>query len=275
MNDWSKWLDYWLQQLKTTVPTYVKDSQQVLDQTKSFTLPPNAKLFTCDANSMYNNIDTEHAIEVISWWLNNLNARGKLPRDFPLEAVISAMKVIMRNNIFEFGDMYFLQLIGTAMGTSAAVMWATLYFAYHEVHTLIPKHGQFLPYFKRFIDDMFGVWTGSAFEWVAFCTDVNNFGVLTWDIFEQRPSSSVNFLDLTLTIQGNRIVSRTYQKKMNLYLYIPPASAHPAGCIKGTVYGLTRRYYAQNTFRHDFVHMVRLLYRRLLNRGWQRPYMRK
>jgi hypothetical protein len=56
-------------------------------------------------------------------------------------------------------------------------------------------------------------------------------------------------------------------KKMNLYLYIPPASAHPAGCIKGTVYGLTRRYYyyAQNTFRH----------RRLLNRGWNRDFMRK
>ncbi|KAL7502344.1 hypothetical protein ACHAXN_000515 [Cyclotella atomus] len=25
---------------------------------------------------------------------------------------------------------------------------------------------------------------------------------------------------------------------MNLYLYIPPASAHPAGCIERTVYGL-------------------------------------
>jgi hypothetical protein len=62
---------------------------------------------------------------------------------------------------------------------------------------------------------------------------------------------------------------------MNLYLYIPPVTAHPAGCIKGTVYGLTRRYYAQNTFRHDYIMFVRLLYRRLLNRGWNRDFMRK
>jgi hypothetical protein len=68
---------------------------------------------------------------------------------------------------------------------------------------------------------------------------VDNCGILKWDIKEQKPSSTVNFLDLTLTIQGDTIYSRTYQKAMNLYLYLPFASAHPQGCIKGTVYGLT------------------------------------
>jgi hypothetical protein len=70
---------------------------------------------------------------------------------FPLEAVISEMTTIMRNNIFEFGDCYFLQLLGTAMGTSAAVMWATIYYTYHEVHTIIPNHGSSLLYYRRFI----------------------------------------------------------------------------------------------------------------------------
>ena len=79
-----------------------------------------------------------------------------------------------------------------AMGTSAAVMWATIYFAYHEVHTLIPVHGVHLFYFKRFIDNIFGVWTGNVTtDWQAFCDDVNNFGVLTWDIEANPPSRSV------------------------------------------------------------------------------------
>ena len=69
LNDWSKWLNYWLQQLLFSVPTYIKDSQQVLDEVKNLNLPPGAKLFTCDANAMYNNIDTDHAIEVISYHL--------------------------------------------------------------------------------------------------------------------------------------------------------------------------------------------------------------
>ena len=276
LNDWSKWLDFWLQKIKHLVPTYVKDSQQVLDEVRRLHIPPGAKLFTCDANAMYNNIDTDHAIEVITWWLNDLNEQNKLPHDFPLEAILEAMEIIMKNNIFEFGDCYFLQLLGTAMGTSAAVMWATIYYAYHEVHTLIPNHGHNLFYFKRFIDDMFGIWTGNATtDWSAFCDDVNNFGVLTWDIKDQKLSSSVDFLDLTLSIKHNKIVSRTFQKKMNLYLYIPPMSAHPSGCIKGTIFGLIRRYHAQNTYRHDFILFVSLLYRRLIARGWEREAMKK
>jgi len=276
MNAWSKWLDYWLQKLKHHVPTYTKDSQQILDETKSIQLPSNALLFSADANSMYNNIDTDHAIEVITWWLKDLADRKLLPERFPLEAVLEAMVVIMKNNIFEWGDLYFLQLLGTAMGTSAAVMWATIYFAYHEAHTLIPKHGQKLLYFRRFIDDIFGIWIGNTTtDWVEFCNDVDNFGILTWDIKQQRLTTSVVFLDLTLSIEGNRIVTRTFQKKMNLFLYLPAASAHPPNCIKGTIYGLVGRYYAQNTYRKDYVYFCKLLYRNLVARGWTREYIRQ
>ena len=129
MNAWSKWLDYQLQKLKPLIPSYVKDYQQVLRETKRLRLPLHARLFAADANSMYNNIFTDHAIEVISWWLNDMHEKDKLPYNFPLDAVLSAMVTIMRNNIFKWGDLYFLQLLGTAMGTSAAVMWATLYYA--------------------------------------------------------------------------------------------------------------------------------------------------
>ena len=63
-------------------------------------------------------------------------------RRLPLKAVKVAMKLRMKNNIFEFGDMYFLQLIDTAMSASTAVMWPTIYFAFHQAHTVIPKHGK-------------------------------------------------------------------------------------------------------------------------------------
>jgi len=94
MNSWSKWLDYWLQKLKHLIPTYIKDSQQVLDEIKTSNLPPNAKLFTCDANSIYNNIDIKHTIPVICWWLNDINDKEQLPSNFLLEAVTHAMKIL-------------------------------------------------------------------------------------------------------------------------------------------------------------------------------------
>ena len=57
---------------------------------------------------------------------------------------------------------------------------------------------------------------------------------------------------------------------MNLYLYLPPASAHSPNVIKGTIYGLISRYFVQNTYRRDYIKFTVLLYRRLLARGWQK-----
>ena len=61
------------------------------------------------------------------------------------------------------------EILGT--GTSAlprettwrcgAVMWATLYYACHDVHTLLPHQGNDLLYFVRYLDDILGIWTGN------------------------------------------------------------------------------------------------------------------
>ena len=193
MNHLSRWLTHQLQKLKPLIPTYIQDSGQLLNLLANLgpLRPPNAKVFTADANSMYTNIDTDHAIEVISQWLNSLGPR--LPQGFPLEAVKEAKELVTRYNVFEWGDMYFLQLSGTAMGKSAACMWATIYFAVREINHLIPVYHQSLLLFVRFIDDMLGIWIGNNEDWQQFQDDINNFGILTWEF--EKPSLSVDFLE--------------------------------------------------------------------------------
>jgi len=272
MNHLSRWLDYWLQKLKPFVPTYLRDSKHILALLATLgPLPPNARLFTADANSMYTNIDTDHAIEVIGVWLDSL--KSELPRDYPLEAVKEAMELVMRNNLFEWGDMFFLQLLGTAMGTSAACMWATIYFAVHESGLLIPKYNPHLLLFKRFIDDICGIWIGDDnATWEEFQKDTNNFGILTWE-FEEL-STSVNFLDLTISIENNTIITTTYQKALNLYQYLGPTSAHPPKMIRGVVYSLLKTYYQQNTRESDYNAIVAQTYKRYCNRGWNRAKLK-
>ncbi|KAL7552329.1 hypothetical protein ACHAWF_015564 [Thalassiosira exigua] len=206
LNYLSRWLDYRLQKLKPFVATYLKGSYDLLRRLKNLgPLPRNARLFTADAKSMYTNIDTEHAITVITVWLDSLD----LPNDYPLGAVKEAMVLVMKNNIFEWGDMYFLQLLGTAMATSAACMWATIYYAVHEMGLLIPKYRNNLLLFLRYIDDMFGIWIddGNPTRCQEFQRDVDNFGILTWE-FEER-STSVDFLDLTISIEAGKVCTKT------------------------------------------------------------------
>ena len=75
------------------------------------------------------------------------------------------------------------------------------------------------------MDRQFDNWSKSLFD------DVNKFRILKRDITEIKPSLSVNFLDMALYIENGKFVSRTFQKKINLHLYIPPSSEHPASCI--------------------------------------------
>jgi len=183
----------------------------------------------------------------------------------------------MDNNIFKFGDTYWLQTQGTAMGTPAAPLYSIITFGYFENTSILPTFKPNLLYYKRFIDDIFGIWIdnhtpNATFniqdqQWDAFTNELNNFGSLRWNT--EPLSTSTTFLDLTLSIVNGKIISKTYQKPLNLYLYIPPLSAHPPGCFKGLISGELSRYWSQNTKVSDFIQITSEFIIRLCQRGHQ------
>ena len=101
-------------------------------------LPSTAFVVIADATSMHTNIDTDHGLHTLELWFE-LHAH-ELPPGFPVNMVLKAIELVMRNNIFQFDDTYWLQLTGTAMGTSLACMYATIYYSYHEETRLLPVY---------------------------------------------------------------------------------------------------------------------------------------
>ena len=88
MNYLSQWLDHWLRKLKTFMPSFLNDGDQLLHLLHQLgQLPLGALLFAADAVSMYTNMHTDHAIAVIGEWLNCLELSGTLPADYPIGAV--------------------------------------------------------------------------------------------------------------------------------------------------------------------------------------------
>jgi hypothetical protein len=102
-------------------------------------------------------------------------------------------------------------------------------------------------------------------DWLEFKSALNQFGTLKWNI--DNLAHSTTFLDLELTIEGNKIKAKTFQKPMNLYLYIPPLSAHPLGCFKSLITGELLRYWKQNSDPKDFIEITSLFIQPLLDRG--------
>ena len=94
---------------------------------------------------------------------------------------------------------------------------------------------------------------------------MNNYYDLEWEISDL--STSVNFMDLTISIVGDRLETTIYEKPMALYLYIPPHSAHPPGVRTGHVFGEVLRIHRLCTHENDVVGRIRVFFRRLMQRG--------
>jgi hypothetical protein len=260
----SNWLDYKMKKLLHLIPSYIKDSRDLLNEITLLTLPPGAKLFTADATAMYTNITTYHGVQAIQGIFNTYS--DSIPHTFPKSFFLTTLEIIMDNNIFSFGDTFWRQLHGTTMGTPAAPLYSILSFGFHENTMILPNFANNLFYYKRFIDDVFGIWVDTPDKpWESFKTHLNSFGNLRWNI--EDPSLSTTFLDLEIRIHGNQLLTKTYQKPMNLYLYIPPLSAHPNSCFKGLITGEILRYWLQNSNTEDFIHMTSLFIQRLIQRG--------
>ncbi len=71
---------------------------------------------------------------------------------------------------------------------------------------------------------------------------------------------------MNVTIKHSTITTSTDQKPLNLYLYIPPRSAHPYSCLKGLIKGELNRYWLQNQ-PADFQDLVTQFLIQLYNRG--------
>ena len=262
----SKYVDYYLQKLIKYTPSYINNSLHVIDKLKNLTITNELLITTSDAKSMYTNIDPEEGIDTIEKYLNQFGNECKT--FIPKELIIDLLRLIMTKNVFQFGNTWWLQLIGTAMGTPCACAYATIFFAYHERTFLQEKYQDNLLLYIRFIDDILIIWKKSNNEantFISFKKDLNDRCKLEWKT--EDLSKSTNFLDLTITLKNNNFETKTYQKSMNLFLYIPEHSAHPPGLIKSLITGLLETYWRQNSQKKDFISTSRLLYERLLARG--------
>ena len=262
------WVDLHLNKVATVQPSYLRNSRALVDILLPLDLPPGARLFISDATSMYTNIHTPAALTEISRFIHQ--REDHFP-DIPTDALTEALAIVMQNNIFQFGDTFWHQLTGAAMGTPPACNYANLFFACHE-YTVIPKFRPNLLLYKRYIDDIIGIWipTDTATEdnmrWKEFKAEITGFHGLEW-IFSDRVKQ-VNYLDLTISITDTKIHTTLFEKELNLYLYIPQHSAHPPGVLTGLVLGTCHRIHTLCSSPADVQQLLQFFFERLLRRGY-------
>jgi hypothetical protein len=241
-----KWTDLQLQKICANLPYIfrsLKCDTLAVQNANLFiqAFPSGTGLFTANATSMYTNIDTLHALKEIGLFLSVTKPDLCNTLNISLTALLEALELLMTSTTFKFGDTFWSQESGRVMGLPAAPMYATLYFAIHEIK-MIPTFHKQLPLYEQYIDDALGLWIPDHTSPLTFSMlkeHFNTFGTLKWSF--TLLSTSVTFLDISLSIKQNKVVMEPYEKLLNLHLYILPRLAHPPGGLFSLLCGQIQR----------------------------------
>jgi hypothetical protein len=263
----SKFLTHILVPYMQALPFLLRSTNQLISELEHLPRIPSGYVFvTADVASLYPSIPLEEGIERVMRRVTAMHAQN--PSRFSLPVGLGALlRLVLSNNIISFGDSYYLQVKGTAMGTSVAPPFANLFMDDVEssyVSSLLDNRT--ILYFRRFIDDIFVIVRESASS--SFVTGYNS---LHPNIKITSDTGKVaNFLDVTITLLGDgRITLRPFSKPFNNHLYLPANSMHPRHSLLGYVRGELLRLARLSTRLADFHSATRKFWNFLIARNFR------
>ena len=263
----ASFIDHVLQPLAQVYPDYLHNSTTLSLQLQETTVSDDTFLVTVDVENLYPSIPQSDLLQVI--YDEMFEHRHLILFDPNL--IVRLLHLNVNHNFFNFGDLTFQQIKGTAMGAAFSPSVANIYMSVMLRRFLRTqqKKPQLL---VRYIDDVFLLWPHTLDELKTFLTDLNNFNEAIHYTYEYSPSSA-NFLDLTI-YKGSSfhytstLDTKTYQKPQNLYQYTHFTSNHQKATFKAVITGELIRYTRTNTSEDNFLAMKQLFKRRLLARGY-------
>ena len=167
----SEYLDSYLKFQARLCKSFIRDTNDFLTKLKSIkNIPKNSIFVTMDVSSLYTNIDHEEGAQACYEKLET-----RLNKTVPSTTLKNLILLILKSNIFRFGNNFYHQIKGTAMGTPMAPNYANLFMDKFETSLLndfFNKTGKKPFIWLRYIDDIFFIWTEgheSLQDFIQFC----------------------------------------------------------------------------------------------------------
>ena len=131
----SEFIDSFLKYQAKRCKSFIRDTKDFLLKLKSIgKLPPNSILVTMDVSSLYTNINHEEGAQAC---FEKLQQRKN--KRIPSLLLKNLILIVLKSNVFRFGNSIYQQIKGTAMGTPMAPNYANLFMDKFE-RTLIDDY---------------------------------------------------------------------------------------------------------------------------------------
>src|SRR5436190_6838577 len=135
----SKWLQKQLDSLPKYTSLSIKNRYELIQNIKDLKIEDNELLVSFDVVSLYPNVPIDVTIEIIKDWLTSINLTTNEVNEYT-----RLIKLCMNQTTFQFNDLFYTQLNGTAMGNPLSCFIANIFMGHFE--TLAKES---LPYFPK------------------------------------------------------------------------------------------------------------------------------
>ena len=144
------------------------------------------------------------------------------------------------------------------MGTKVAPAYANTFMGWFEDRYVYTYHIQPLLW-KRFIDDIFVIWSHGEESLEVFINHLNNC-MPSIKLEAEISREQVHFLDVTIQLNHNGVITTTlYTKPTDSHNYVNYQSCHPKSCKNGIPYGQFLRLRRICSSEKDFVNKSKML----------------
>lgn len=151
----SKYLDWFLRPCLQGAPSFLLDTKTLLRNLDGLILGPGCNLATIDVVNLYTRIRYEDGIKAIRTLLNRTDKTLKC-----VHFICDALKFMLMHNAFRFGNEWYTQRVGMAIGTPIAPNFAKIFLALcAEKYIYSIDNPQFLEYIN--INDINMQFTGN------------------------------------------------------------------------------------------------------------------
>ena len=264
----SAYVDENIKYFAKLVPSYIKDTGHFLNIIKTLEIQEEDLLVTVDVSSLYTNIRHQDGIKALKHWL--------IENGTPIEKAefIGVLaKLVLTSNYFTFNGKLYLQKQGTAMETRMAPNYAIIFM--HSVEEEILKNTTLKPrIWRRFIDDVFIVWTHGKETLEKFLNYINQVHE-TIKFTAEYSTQEVPFLDTLVYKLKNKLATKVYHKKTDDKMYLHYSSAHPRSQKDAIPYSLFIRCKRICTENRHFNMEVQEITNKLAHRGYPKELIVK
>ena len=216
--------------------SFIANSFQLVNKLRNTHIDEGLKLVSLDVVSLFTNVPVDLALESIAKRWNYIKEQCSIPQD----EFISAVRFVLDSTYFLFDNTVYRQTFGTPMDSPLSPIIAdiTLQDIERSAVRALPFE---LPFYYRYVDDIALAVPASDCE--SLLNTFNSFHPRLQFTIEEGADNRLNFLDVTIIVNNNRIEFDWFHKLTFSGRYLNYESRHPLSHKKGVIVGLVDRVF--------------------------------